>query len=186
MSSSSAGPSGPPKRFDPRRDYEDDDPDDCPTDDLTAPLPPAVRPKLRLDVPVTYDDTFGPTEETERIPTAALLGRGVGAAALPPHLQAWIEVTAGPAKTQRHDMTMVRMVVGRGHGADVRLPDRALSRTHITIFFNGNEFRIRDEDTKNGTLLNGSRVVEYALRDGDEVAAGRTTFVFRTGGVPGT
>jgi len=37
----------------------------------------------------------------------------------------------------------------------------------------------RDLGSSNGTLLNGSRVTEYVLRDGDKLMLGETTFVFR-------
>jgi hypothetical protein len=77
-----------------------------------------------------------------------------------------------------HPLIKVRSVLGRGHTADVRLDDRKASRRHASIFFTGAEFRIRDESSRNGTVLNGSRVVEYAIRDGDELLIGDTLFRF--------
>jgi pSer/pThr/pTyr-binding forkhead associated (FHA) protein len=63
--------------------------------------------------------------------------------------------------------------------ADVRLDDRRASRRHASIFYSGSEFRVRDEGSANGTLLNGSKVVEYALRDGDELLVGDTLIRIR-------
>jgi pSer/pThr/pTyr-binding forkhead associated (FHA) protein len=88
-------------------------------------------------------------------------------------------VVSGPATGEgRFSITMVRAVVGRGHQADIRVRDARMSRKHATIFFTGTEFRIRDEGSGNGTLLNGSRVVEYCVRNGDEVAMGTSVFLF--------
>lgn len=77
-----------------------------------------------------------------------------------------------------HPLTKVRTVLGRGPDADVRVNDPKASRRHASIFFTGVEFRIRDESSVNGTLLNGSRVVEYAIRNGDEVLIGDTLLRF--------
>ena len=38
---------------------------------------------------------------------------------------------------------------------------------------------LEDVGSTNGTWLNGSKVTEYALHNGDNVRAGETTFVFR-------
>jgi pSer/pThr/pTyr-binding forkhead associated (FHA) protein len=70
-------------------------------------------------------------------------------------------------------------VIGRGSDADVRVDDPKVSRKHASIFYTGSEFRIRDESSINGTVLNGSRVVEYAIRDGDELVIGETLLRFR-------
>jgi pSer/pThr/pTyr-binding forkhead associated (FHA) protein len=74
---------------------------------------------------------------------------------------------------------MVTTLIGRGHEADVRIRDARISRRHATIFFSGTEFRIRDEGSGNGTMLNGSRVVEYCVKDGDEIVVGRSILRFR-------
>jgi pSer/pThr/pTyr-binding forkhead associated (FHA) protein len=76
-------------------------------------------------------------------------------------------------------LTTIRTLIGRGTDADVRIDDRRASRRHASIFYTGTEFRIRDEGSANGTLLNGSKVVEYAIRDGDELLVGDTTLRFR-------
>lgn len=76
-------------------------------------------------------------------------------------------------------LTKVRSLLGRGPDADVHVADPKASRKHASIFFTGTEFRVRDESSVNGTLMNGSRVVEYAIRDGDELLVGDTLLRFR-------
>lgn len=79
-----------------------------------------------------------------------------------------------------HALTKVRTLIGRGASADVRVDDPKASRKHASVFYTGVEFRVRDESSVNGTILNGSRVVEYAIRDGDELVIGDTLLRFRS------
>lgn len=76
------------------------------------------------------------------------------------------------------ELTKVRTILGRRADVDLPVGDLKASRRHASIFFTGTEFRVRDESSRNGTILNGSRVVEYAIRDGDELLVGDTVFRF--------
>jgi hypothetical protein len=163
-----------PRPPDLRREDDDEVPTDVYSQDELFP----PKPKLRLEaqgLPSILEP--GPEENTliVKASKASVVG-----AAMPRAVRAWLEVTAGPAlSTGRFPITMVRTVIGRGHQADIRICDGRLSRKHATICFTGTEFRIKDENSGNGTLLNGSRVVEYCVRSGDEVIAGSSTFRFR-------
>src|SRR5262249_23744549 len=68
-------------------------------------------------------------------------------------------------------------LVGRGPaGVQLTLEgDPGISRTHFLIEFNPPRARLVDLRSKNGTFVNGQRVAEIDLRDGDEVRAGLTT-----------
>lgn len=92
-----------------------------------------------------------------------------------------LDLALGLDIDRSHPLTKVRTLLGRGPDADVWVNDPKASRKHASIFFTGAEFRVRDENSVNGTLLNGSRVVEYAIRDGDgdDLLIGDTLFRFR-------
>jgi pSer/pThr/pTyr-binding forkhead associated (FHA) protein len=62
--------------------------------------------------------------------------------------------------------------VGRGHSADLRLDEPSVSRRHA-ILEGGAKPRILDDRSSNGTFVNGARVQQAALTDGDEIAVGR-------------
>ena len=67
--------------------------------------------------------------------------------------------------------------VGRQPPADVRLADDAmLSNLHFSVECSGELCLLRDLGSKFGTQVNGRKVTEAALRNGDEIRAGRTTF----------
>src|SRR5215471_5318229 len=161
-----------PRPPDPRREPDDDD-DEIPTDIMSRPdLGGPAKPKLRLEAASSVPPApeIGPDDSTIIVRRST---SGLAAAAMPRTVRAWLEVLSGPAAGEApFAITMVKTLIGRGHQADVRIKDGRLSRKHATIFFSGTEFRIRDESSGNGTLLNGSRVVEYCVKDGDEIAAG--------------
>lgn len=68
--------------------------------------------------------------------------------------------------------------VGRQPPSDVRLSDDPmLSNQHFAVECDGEVCVLRDLGSKFGTLLNGQKIGESAaLRDGDEIQAGRTVF----------
>lgn len=90
----------------------------------------------------------------------------------------------------RHDT----FLVGRSPEAHFSLPERDpyFSRVHFFVEVNPPLCRLLDMNSHNGTLVNGVKVKEADLRDGDVIKAGHTAFrvaVSRTGAptpVPGT
>jgi len=62
--------------------------------------------------------------------------------------------------------------------------DAGLSRQHLAVERNGEQWTIRDCGSKNGTMLNGVRLTEpQTLRPGDRIGAGHLTIEFREAGV---
>ena len=62
--------------------------------------------------------------------------------------------------------------LGRGIGADVVLEDRSVSRRHAVITCRDGEVVLLDDRSLNGVWVNGERVGQATLRDGDSVAVG--------------
>jgi pSer/pThr/pTyr-binding forkhead associated (FHA) protein len=69
--------------------------------------------------------------------------------------------------------------VGRGFAADVRLDDQSVSRRHAIIHQRAGGSRILDDRSANGTFVNGRRVTEAELADGDVVVLGRVVLTYR-------
>ncbi len=83
-----------------------------------------------------------------------------------------------------YEFDQSRIVIGRGRGADVRLPHRAVSVRHATIEAQGTRYTIVDHGATNGTLVQGARIVSgrpKPLRDGDRIEVGGFAVVFRCG-----
>src|SRR5215469_2099730 len=70
--------------------------------------------------------------------------------------------------------------VGRKSHADFAFPgNTGMSGLHFSIECTGDSCWVRDLNSTNGTWVNGQRVSEAALIDGDEIAAGEATFTVR-------
>ena len=66
---------------------------------------------------------------------------------------------------------------GRGSEAEVRFADDGLSRLHATVYREGDKVWIVDENSSNGTFVNGIRVAGAGtpLKTGDSVKIGNST-----------
>jgi pSer/pThr/pTyr-binding forkhead associated (FHA) protein len=71
--------------------------------------------------------------------------------------------------------------LGRGFAADLRLEDQSVSRRHALVHVRGGVagVRILDDRSANGTFVNGRRVTEAELVDGDVVVLGRVVLTYR-------
>jgi hypothetical protein len=63
--------------------------------------------------------------------------------------------------------------VGRGLAAELRLDENSVSRRHAIIVPRPAGARILDDRSANGTFVNGRRVQQADLRNGDVVVLGR-------------
>ena len=63
--------------------------------------------------------------------------------------------------------------VGRGLAADLRLDEDSVSRRHAILLQRRAGVRVLDDRSSNGTFVNGRRVVEADLSDGDVLVLGR-------------
>jgi pSer/pThr/pTyr-binding forkhead associated (FHA) protein len=69
-----------------------------------------------------------------------------------------------------------RIVIGRGEGSEVRLPDPSVSHRHASIRQRGTDYIVIDEGSTNGTFMGGVRLPPAAprvLRTGDLIRVGR-------------
>ncbi len=69
--------------------------------------------------------------------------------------------------------------VGRGMTADVRLDDHTVSARHAIVVARAGGTRILDDRSTNGTVVNGRRIDETELHDGDVVVLGRVVLTYR-------
>jgi pSer/pThr/pTyr-binding forkhead associated (FHA) protein len=65
------------------------------------------------------------------------------------------------------------MHIGRGLSADLHLDEKSVSRRHAMLVPRPNGARLLDDRSSNGTFVNGLRVVQQDLHNGDVVVLGR-------------
>src|SRR5712692_9510650 len=90
-----------------------------------------------------------------------------------------ITIKAADGTGGRFPLVKERVTIGRSRESDIVLPDQWLSRQHAEIRLRAEGHVVVDLGSKNGTLLNGSRVRdEQQLRDGDVITLGEHTLTF--------
>ncbi len=90
-----------------------------------------------------------------------------------------IEVLSGPNARQVVDCVGPEVRVGTGKHADLVLFDPAVSRHHLTLKIEADAIRVIDAGSRNGTTLDGVRVLDAFARPDSLVAIGATTFRIR-------
>jgi pSer/pThr/pTyr-binding forkhead associated (FHA) protein len=86
----------------------------------------------------------------------------------PPSFVVVIAHMSGPLKGQIQQFSQSEITIGRHPSCHVRFPASltTISRSHAKIIREGNRFKLIDESA-NGTLVNGRKVTEIWLKDGD-------------------
>jgi pSer/pThr/pTyr-binding forkhead associated (FHA) protein len=80
-----------------------------------------------------------------------------------------------------------RVVIGRGSGSDLWLPDPSVSHRHASIRQQGSDYALADEGSTNGTFVGEVRLERGAtrqLRNGDLVRVGRVWIEVKIGASP--
>jgi pSer/pThr/pTyr-binding forkhead associated (FHA) protein len=75
-------------------------------------------------------------------------------------------------------------VMGRRKDCDLRIPLDAVSRRHCRLFAEKDTLKIRDLNSRNGTIVNGQAVEETLVKPGDKLTVGPLTFVMQVNGKP--
>ncbi|MFO0984948.1 MAG: FHA domain-containing protein [Planctomycetota bacterium] len=69
-------------------------------------------------------------------------------------------------------------VIGRDPQNEIALDDQSASRQHCRIEQRGSAFVLIDLGSRNGTFLNGERVTEQVVREGDRIKVGASELTF--------
>ena len=87
-------------------------------------------------------------------------------------------VLSGPLKDATIPLSEGDISIGREASNGIAVVDPSVSRKHCLLSGQEGKFRVRDLDSRNGTLVNGAGVEEQWLQHGDEIAAGDSSFLF--------
>jgi pSer/pThr/pTyr-binding forkhead associated (FHA) protein len=75
----------------------------------------------------------------------------------------------------------IRHLIGRAPSCDCVLPDDCVSRRHAEIWRESERWYMRDLGSRNGTRLNGLRVIERVeVRPGDRLDFGGAAYRLRS------
>jgi hypothetical protein len=171
-----------------------------------APAPPAAAPAM-----VAVDDGAGITAPQPVPPPTRVGSSGVApfppppAPVAPPPAAAGIDGTVilaaepPPAAQKTTEMAIAKLVaidddlgarefalqpqtfVGRTPDNHVRINKPTVSRRHAQLTQSDKGWVVKDLRSENGTYVNGEKISERALADGDRVHFGTVRLVFRAG-----
>ena len=144
-------------------------------DSLTRELCEAAREHGREEGysfmgPISVDLLVDPKKRTGDFAIDARMREGIGG------------VGAGSLLLPNGDRYMLGadpVVFGRMPECDITLNDSNVSRRHAEIRATGDTFTLVDLGSTNGTKVNGVRVAERELLDGDELAFGTIRLIFQ-------
>ena len=87
-------------------------------------------------------------------------------------------VLSGPLKDSIIPLSEGEITIGREASNGIAIVDPSVSRKHCQLSAQDGRFRVRDLDSRNGTLVNGAAIEQRDLQHGDEIAAGDSSFLF--------
>ncbi len=82
------------------------------------------------------------------------------------------------SRGEQWELSTQPVIVGRGGQAQVSIQDEGLSRRHFCIVRDGEDYVIKDLNSRNGTWVDGRRVLAEKLRHHNLILAGNTRFLF--------
>jgi pSer/pThr/pTyr-binding forkhead associated (FHA) protein len=112
---------------------------------------------------------------TERVDAIACLDERVrrqATPARPAEPGRYIEVQ-GPEETLLVALGQGVTHIGRGLSADLHLDEDSVSRRHAILVHRRAGMRVLDDRSSNGTFVNGRRIVQADLHNGDVLVLGR-------------
>ncbi|GEM_PF-1674816 len=99
----------------------------------------------------------------------------------------YLMMTTGPkvgASVLLHE-TFEPIRLGRQGDCQLQLEDPLCSRHHAEIWYENGHWHVRDL-SRNGTFVNGQRITQHVLRDGDTIRMGQIEFAFHESDQPPT
>jgi pSer/pThr/pTyr-binding forkhead associated (FHA) protein len=146
-----------------------------------TPLAPPTEPDVeQVQVPddATATITFGAPAKPEADERTSLNAADAAAVDALPARSALLVVQRGPGAGSRYLLDSDLSTVGRHPESDIFLDDITVSRRHVEFRRGDDTFRVHDVGSLNGTYLNGDRVDDAELQNGDEVRIGKFRLIF--------
>lgn len=92
---------------------------------------------------------------------------------LPPGLKIFLEVIEGPDRGLKHEIVQTMTSMGR-KGTDLVLNDSTISSRHASLEVHREDILLYDNNSTNGTLVNGEKISSCPLKNMDEIQLGET------------
>jgi zinc D-Ala-D-Ala carboxypeptidase len=117
----------------------------------------------------------GGCQSGEDFSAMGLLG---GVATAQSAIEPVLTIRSGPQSGERLLIHPGRLTIGRDTGSDFCLNDATVSRLHSVVARDSGAVSIEDAGSANGTIVNGVRVDERVLSNGDVIQIGASQMVY--------
>jgi len=138
---------------------------------------------MRSETVISSPAVEGKTERFDAIACLDERVRHQAVADRPTEPGQYLEVQ-GPMRSLTIRLEGEPLRIGRGLAADLRLDDSSVSRRHAILVPRSRGARILDDRSSNGTFVNGRRVQQSELRNGDVIVLGRAVLRYVELGEP--
>jgi hypothetical protein len=98
---------------------------------------------------------------------------------------AWLLIMEWGGPEKRYEMKGMVISIGTSGDNDIVLKDKAVSRHHAKIRFEGQKYFVYDLASTNGTRVNGRKITKKWIKEGDSIEMGHVRMTFRTEAQPG-
>jgi HD-GYP domain-containing protein (c-di-GMP phosphodiesterase class II) len=89
-------------------------------------------------------------------------------------------IERGPGKGRRIEIKAFPATLGRDPTNSIVIDDDQSSRFHLKIKKRGRLYILEDLESRNGTYLNGDKILNSIVKNGDKILVGTTELVFAT------
>jgi len=127
---------------------------------------------MPTQAPISPPVAEGLTERVDAIACLDERARQQAMAADPARRGRYIEVQ-GPGEALVIPIASGVTHIGRGLQADLRLDETSVSRRHAILVSRRSGARLLDDRSSNGTFVNGRRIAQTELQNGDVLVLGR-------------
>ena len=93
-------------------------------------------------------------------------------------IMGFIAIERGQGAGQRIEIKDYPGTIGRDRGNKIVISDPEASRNHLRIKRRGRLYILEDLESRNGTFVNGDRIVNCTIESGDKILVGTTELVF--------
>jgi hypothetical protein len=144
-----------------------------------VPMPGSPQPERQQHAALGGERVGLPQKLSNRISQALRLSQSQKAPAPSTPARATLLVRSGETTGLAHPIAKPEVSIGRNRDSDIVLGDAMVSGRHATIIERDGRFMIVDAPSRNGTYLNGVKISNEKLQDGDELRLGDTILTFR-------
>jgi len=95
-----------------------------------------------------------------------------------PEGKSGLVIIKGPNVGDKFIINKPKLTIGRNPESDIFLDDITVSRKHAVLIKSGDDFKIKDSGSLNGSYVNGKIVDNAVLKNMDRIQIGKYIFLF--------